>query len=101
MMRTSASTFAGTGPLRGRERHYARWTAGEGRGYILHVMKGIASFHPVELGFFESTIAPLIREGSVDLDPYLDRTIPARRAASRARRFVRALAAILGAARPP
>ncbi len=64
-------------------------------------MKGVVSFHPVDLGFFEKFVAPLIRDGSVDLDPYLDRTIPARRAASRAGRFVRALAEILEAARRP
>jgi len=77
------------------------WTPGEERGYILRTMRGVVSFHPVGLDFFNETIAPLIRDGNVDLDPFLDRAIAARRAAARARRFTRALEAILEAARPP
>jgi hypothetical protein len=64
-------------------------------------MKGIVSFHPVDVDFFDGTIAPLVAGSQVDLDRYLDDVVRARRVAWQARRFARALGSILAAARFP
>lgn len=64
-------------------------------------MKGIISFHPVDLGFFDGFAAPLINGDKIPLDAYLDEAVGARRRAWEARRFAHALESILEAARLP
>ncbi len=64
-------------------------------------MKGTLSFHPVDPAFFDVTIAPLVRGGKIDPDPFLARAVRLRLQCWRARRIPRALERILAAAAPP
>jgi hypothetical protein len=42
-------------------------------------MKGVISFHPVDVGFFDDVIAPLTAGKKIDPDPFLAKVLPVRR----------------------
>ncbi len=63
-------------------------------------MKGIVSFHPVDLSFFDDVIAPLCAGKKINPEPYLLACLRIRSNAWTARRYVHALRDLLARAEP-
>jgi hypothetical protein len=64
-------------------------------------VKGIVSFHPVDLTFFDDLIAPLLAGGKVNPEAYLAEAVKIRQYSWRARRFPIALEMALAESEPP
>lgn len=64
-------------------------------------MKGWLSFHPVDTGFFDDTIGPLVAGGKINPEGFVAEAVRLRKVAWQARRFTRALETALSAAAPP
>ncbi len=64
-------------------------------------MQGLISFHPVDVGFFDSIIDPLVAGGKTDPGAYLEQALAHRTASWHARRYVQTLEALLAASEPP
>jgi len=63
-------------------------------------MKGVISFHPVDVGFFDDLIAPLIAGKKIDPDPFLARVLPMRRYRWEIRRYTSSIETLLETAGP-
>ncbi len=64
-------------------------------------MKGKVSFHPVDVAFFDGTIAPLVSGGKIDPEPFVAEASRIRKIHWQAHRYARALRALRAAAEPP
>lgn len=64
-------------------------------------MKGLVSFHPVDLAFFDELVSPLVAGGKINPERFLQDALRVRRTWHRARRYPRALATLKAAAVPP
>ncbi len=64
-------------------------------------MKGTVSFHPVDLAFYDGTIAPLVSGGKIDPEPFVAEAARIRKIHWRTRRFTRAIETLRVAAEPP
>ncbi len=64
-------------------------------------MKGTLSFHPVELAFFDETVAPLASGRKIDPEPFLAEAIRVRKIHWQVRRYTRAIETVLAVAGPP
>lgn len=64
-------------------------------------MKGLVSFHPVDLSFFDDVVAPLVAGRKINPEPYLADAIRLRKTWWRTRRWPLALTALLEEATPP
>jgi len=64
-------------------------------------VKGTVSFHPVDVAFFDETIAPLVAGGKIDPERFVADAIGVRKTHWQVRRFSRAIEALRAAAEPP
>ncbi|HEX6851330.1 MAG TPA: hypothetical protein VF139_07955 [Candidatus Polarisedimenticolaceae bacterium] len=64
-------------------------------------MRGLVSFHPADVAFFDDVIAPLVAGRKINPEPYLQEAIRLRKTWWRARRWPRALTELVEAATPP
>ncbi len=64
-------------------------------------MKGLLSFHPVDLRFFDEVVSPLVAGRKINPEPFVAAVLQHGRAAWAATRWTRALTASLAAAAPP
>ncbi|HZN54299.1 MAG TPA: hypothetical protein VFB67_03185, partial [Candidatus Polarisedimenticolaceae bacterium] len=64
-------------------------------------MKGLVSFHAVDVAFFDTLIAPLAGGGKVNPEEFLQRAAVVRRNGWSARRFAIALAQLAESAEAP
>lgn len=64
-------------------------------------MKGIVSFHPVDVAFFDETIAPLVAGGKIDPERFVAEAIGVRKIHWQVRRYPRAIETALASAEPP
>jgi hypothetical protein len=64
-------------------------------------MQGIISFHPVDLGFFDKTVEPLVAGEKVNPESYLNSAVRVRTAGGEARRYKLALELQLESLEPP
>jgi hypothetical protein len=64
-------------------------------------MKATVSFHPVDLAFFDETLAPLAAGRPVDPEPYIKKALRLREISWHAGRFPRTLDSIRQSAGPP
>jgi hypothetical protein len=64
-------------------------------------VKGTLSFHPLDVAFFDATIAPLVAGRKIDPEPFTGEAVRVRRTHREARRYIRAVDAVLAAAHPP
>jgi hypothetical protein len=64
-------------------------------------VKGTVSFHPVDVAFFDGTIAPLVSGGKIDPEPFVAEAVRVRRIHWQARRYARAIETLRAAAEPP
>ena len=64
-------------------------------------MRGIVSFHPIDMGFFDGLVGPLTVGEKVNPEKFLDAAIRARATDWYAKRYKRALEALLTLLEPP
>jgi hypothetical protein len=64
-------------------------------------MRGVISFHPVDPGFFETLVEPLLRGEKVNPEAFLDGALRVRRAARKTRGYKLALARLFEEFEPP
>ena len=64
-------------------------------------MRGLVSFHPVDVAFFDDVVAPLVSGRKINPESYLADAIRLRKTWWRARRWPLALTALLEEATPP
>ncbi len=64
-------------------------------------MKGIVSFHPIDVSFFDEIVASLVEGRKFDPEPFVHRAIRQRRTSWVARRFVVALEQLAAGAEAP
>src|SRR5262245_55645634 len=67
---------------------------------IFFSMKGVLSFHPVDVGFFDDVIAPLIAGKKIDPDPFIAKVLPMRRYRWEVRRYASSIETLLETAGP-
>jgi hypothetical protein len=63
-------------------------------------MKGVVSFHPVDVEFFDGTIAPLLSGKKIDPDAFLARALPMRRYRYEVRRYASSVETLIETAGP-
>jgi hypothetical protein len=64
-------------------------------------MKGLISFHPVDLEFFDGLVQPLVAGEKVNPEFFLDMALSLRRTAWETQRYKQALRALIDQAEPP
>ena len=64
-------------------------------------MKGTVAFLPLDVAFFDGTVAPLLSERKIDPEPFVAEAARIRQIHWQVRRYARALETILAAATPP
>ena len=64
-------------------------------------MKGLISFHPLDTGFFDEMIAPLVAGRKVNPERFVGEAVRLRKNAWHVRRYARALESALAGATPP
>lgn len=64
-------------------------------------MRGFVSFHPIDLGFFDAFIAPLLAGGKIDPEPFVVRAARIRRNGWIARRYAVAVEQLAAASEAP
>src|SRR5262245_14123573 len=67
---------------------------------IFFSMKGVLSFHPVDVGFFDDVIAPQIAGKKIDPDPFIAKVLPMRRYRWEVRRYASSIETLLETAGP-
>jgi hypothetical protein len=63
-------------------------------------MKGVVSFHPVDVSFFDDVVAPLVAGRKIDPDAFLARVLPMRRYRWEVARYASSIETLIETAGP-